>query len=883
MIFETLSPQIESDRFAELDSKTACIEAAKAHQSLLRERFAAGETARDLIRWRSDFIDELLGFIWQDFLSTAKTPKPSLIAVGGYGRREMHPHSDVDLLILKDPASGECPEIDAQIAGFLQFIWDIGLRPAQSVRGLDECIEEAIKDQTVMTNLLESRLLQGDGTLFARLEQEISPSRIWPSDEFFAAKRAEQAARYAKFHDTAFNLEPNIKEGPGGLRDIQNIHWIIKRHYDLRELDLVQLGWLTEAEHEEFQKARDFLWEIRFALHVITDRPEERLLFEYQKELARLFGVESENVNHAVEQFMQLYFRTVMGLERLNELLMQLFEEVILHSEHPFKVEAVTPEFRSVDGYLEVVDPEIFQQRPLAIFEILLLLQTRPGLKGIRASTIRLIRQNLERIDDRFREDPKACSLFMDILRQPVGVTHQLRRMNRYGVLAAYLPAFARVVGRMQYDLFHVYTVDEHTLFVVRNLRRFALEHHRETHPFPNEIFKRIEKPELLYVAGLMHDIAKGSGGDHSTLGADIAADFCRRHGIGEADTQRVCWVVQNHLLMSLTAQRKDISDPKIIHAFATTIRDETTLDYLYLLTVADIRATNPSLWNSWRDALLHELYEQARWMFRRGLANPVQQEEKLAAVQKESLEKLSRLGIPEARSRAIWNEVFSEEYFLRYHPEEIVWHTVALDAFRGKEPPLVLLRTVSQRGSAEVFIYARQNDLIFPRTTAILDQLNLTVLDARIITSTQDYVVHSYHVLEQSGERLTDPMRQVQISVRLREALSGQDQADLQVQRREARQIRHFTVPTQVTFRDEPQRQGTVMELIATDRPGLLSKVGRAFSQCDVRLNNARISTIGSRAEDIFLLTGKDNLPLSNDQVRLKLKETIVELVGES
>jgi [protein-PII] uridylyltransferase len=334
---------------------------------------------------------------------------------------------------------------------------------------------------------------------------------------------------------------------------------------------------------------------------------------------------------------------------------------------------------------------------------------------------------------------------------------------------------------------------------------------------------------------------------------------------------------------MSMTAQRKDISDPKIIHAFATTLRDQTTLDYLYLLTVADIRATNPNLWNSWRDALLRELYEQARWMFRRGLTNPLQQEEKLAAVKKETLEKLLRLGIPETRTCAIWNEVFSEEYFLRYHPEEIVWHTVALDAFRGKEPPLVLLRTVSQRGSAEVFIYARQNDLIFPRTTAILDQLNLTVLDARIITSTQDYVVHSYHVLEQSGERLTDPMRQVQISVRLREALSGQDQADLQVQRREARQIRHFAVPTQVTFRDEPQRQGTVMELIATDRPGLLSKVGRAFSQCDVRLNNARISTIGSRAEDIFLLTGKDNLPLSDNQLRLKLKETIVELVGES
>ncbi len=883
MKFKTLSQRIDPDCFSGLEPQAAFALAVQSQQELLKERFAAGETADNLIRWRSDFIDELLILAWEEFMTGAKSPKPSLIAVGGYGRREMHPHSDVDLLILKDPASKPDSETDTQIAGFLQFVWDIGLRPAQSVRELRECIEEAIKDQTVMTNLLEARLVIGDSELFHLLEESVASDKIWPSDAFFEAKREEQFLRYAKFNDTAFNLEPNIKEGPGGLRDIQNINWIIKRHYHLHELDLVQLGWLTVAEHEEFIKGRDFLWEIRFALHIITNRPEERLLFEYQKELAGLFGVESENVNHAVEQFMQLYFRTVMGLERLNELLMQLFEEVILHSDHPFKIREVTPEFRSVDGYLEVIDPDLFRQHPIKIFEILLLLQTHPELKGIRASTIRLIRQNVERIDESFRNNPKACALFMEILRQPIGVTHQLRRMNRYGVLAAYLPAFARVVGRMQYDLFHVYTVDEHTLFVVRNLRRFALDEHKEDHPLPNEVFKRIEKPELLYVAGLMHDIAKGSGGDHSTLGAEIAADFCRQHGIGEADTQRVCWVVQNHLLMSLTAQRKDISDPDIIHAFASTIGDQVTLDYLYLLTVADIRATNANLWNSWRDALLKELYEQARWMFRRGLAHPVKQNEKLVIVQQEALHKLEKLGIPRERTQSIWDDVFSEEYFLRYHAEEIVWHTVALNAYRDQPPPLVLIRSAHQRGSAEVFIYASQHDQIFPVATAVLDQLNLTILDARIITGTQDRAVHSYHVLEQSGEPLSDPMRQVQISVRIREALMGQQQADLRVQRREARQIRHFTVPTQVSFRNEPQRHATVMELIATDRPGLLSKVGQAFSLCNIHLVNARISTIGSRAEDIFLLTGHDDLPMDDDQLRMKLKETIIDLIGTS
>lgn len=884
MILETLSRWVEPTRFEGLEARAACTLAVQLQQDLLKERFAGGESAGNLIRWRSDFIDELLQSVWQDFLcEIPEASLPTLIAVGGYGRREMHPHSDVDLLILKNPSPQPDAATDTQIAGFLQFVWDIGLRPAQSVREFGECVEEAIKDQTVMTSLLEARLLFGDPALFRRLEAACEASDIWPSDAFFDAKRKEQELRYSKFNDTAYNLEPNIKEGPGGLRDIQNINWIIKRHYNLHELDLAQLGWLTPAEHEEFIKARNFLWEIRFALHIITNRPEERLLFEYQKDLARLYGVELENISHAVEQFMQLYFRTVTGLERLNELLMQLFEEVILHSDHPFKIKEVNAHFRSVDGYLEVIDPDLFSKSPIKIFEILLLLQTKPELRGIRASTIRLIRQNLEKIDDNFRTNPEACNLFMEILRQPFGVTHQLRRMNRYGVLAAYLPAFARVVGRMQYDLFHVYTVDEHTLFVVRNLRRFALDEHKDNHPVPNEVFKRIEKPELLYVAGLMHDIAKGSGGDHSTLGAEIAADFCRRHNIGEADTRRVCWVVQNHLLMSLTAQRKDISDPEIIHDFASTIGDQVTLDHLYLLTVADIRATNPSLWNSWRDALLRELYEQARWVFRRGLTAPLKQDEKLATLKKEALQELEKLGITTQRATSIWAEVFNEEYFLRYHAEEIVWHTVALDAYRDKPPPLVLIRSAHQRGSAEVFIYAGQQHQIFPIATAVLDQLNLTILDARIITSTKDRAVHSYHVLEQSGESLTDPMRQVQISVRLREALLEQSHTDLRVQRREPRQIRHFTVPTQITFRDDAHGYATVMELIATDRPGLLSKVGQAFSLCDVRVVNARISTIGSQAEDIFLLTGPNNQPIDDDKLRLKLKETVIEQVGTS
>ena len=877
---DTLRNWLEQGGHHESDLPLVFSDCIKAHQTQLIESFRAGTPAAELIRRRSDFTDEILTIAWQRFLSSDTGPL-ALVAVGGYGRQELHPHSDIDILVLTDPAQAGDDDQNGRISAFLSFLWDIGLKPAQSVRTADDCVEQARADQTVMTNLLECRLILGSATLLDTLLDRLSPRHLWPSPEFFEAKQAEQAARYAKFHDTAYNLEPNIKEGPGGLRDIQNINWIIKRHYNTRSLNLVREGWLTEAENAELLKARDFLWEIRFALHVMTDRCEDRLLFEYQKDLARQFGVQDQNINQAVEQFMQLYYRTVMGLERLNELLMQLFQEVALHGADERDIQPINDQFQAVNHYVEVRHHDVFREDPLALFSIFLLLQTQPDLKGIRASTIRLIRQHLYLIDDMFRSERNACQLFMTILRQPIGVTHQLRRMNRYGVLAAYLPAFARVVGRMQYDLFHVYTVDEHTLFVVRNLRRFALEQHRTDHPLCNEVFQLIDKPELLYVGAMMHDIAKGSGGDHSTVGATIAREFCQRHGLSQRETGLVCWLVQNHLLMSLTAQRKDINDPEVIQSFATAVGDQCTLDHLYLLTVADIRATNPNLWNSWKDALLRELYLQTRWLFRRGLAKPWQQAEKIGDVKAEGRTLLKRLGVADPMIDGVWNSLLNDEYFLRYHAEEAAWHTIALSAAPPEQLPLILLRPVSQRGSAEIFIHARHQDFLFAHTTAVLDQLNLTVFDARIISGSEDHVLHSYHVLEQTGAPVRDPMRQAQICVKLKECLTGATQAPFRVQRREPRELRHFNVPTQVYFHEDPQQRHTILELIATDRPGLLSKVGRAFSLCGLRLVNARISTIGSRAEDIFYLTGQDNQPVTDPALMQELKETIIGLVG--
>lgn len=847
-------------------------------------QFQSGILASTLIRLRSDCIDNVLRTAWQNILGTYAT-EIALVAVGGYGRRELHPGSDIDILILlSDPDPGDelvAPPCQHVLSTFQNLLWDIGLKPAQSVRTLEDCVILAKRDQTVITNLIESRLIAGSQKLFESLWAGIGPEHLWPPSEFFEAKIGERDTRYVKYHDTAYNLEPNVKEGPGGLRDIQSIAWIIKRQYNRQTLDLLREGWLTSAEYAELIESRDFLWQIRFALHIVTGRAEDRLLFEHQYTLARQFGYGDEDVNAAVEQFMQRYYRTVMGLERLNEMLMQLFKEVVLRAHDTFSISPISEHFRAVNYYVEVLHQDVFKQHPLAILKIFVLLQQNKKLKGIRASTIRLIREHLYLIDEQFRLDPEACRLFMTLLRQKNGITQQLRRMNRYGVLAAYLPAFGSVVGRMQYDLFHVYTVDEHTLFVIRNLRRFSLEKFRHTYPLCHELFELIEKPELLYIAALMHDIAKGSGEDHSVAGAAIADDFCRHHSISPRDTALVRWLVKNHLLMSMTAQRKDIYDPEVIHEFATAVGDQNTLNYLYLLTVADICATNPNLWNGWKDSLLKELYVTTRWVFRRGLTRPLDQKEKIAVAKVESRAQLSQLGISASKIDSVWQNL-SNEYFLRYLPEEVVWHTIAMAACSPKDFPLVLLRPVSQRGSAEIFIYAEHQELIFAHSTAILDQLGLTIFDARIMTVANGYSLNSYHVLEETGEPIHDYLRQVQICAKLRQCLLQPEETPIEVHRLETRHVKHFAVSTKVYFHDDPQKRFTILELIATDRPGLLSKVGQAFREYGVRLHNARISTVGSRAEDIFYVTGLDQRPLISEAEKQQLNDRILQWVGQ-
>ena len=822
-----------------------------AHRSLA-ERFRANEPVESLVRCRAQAIDRTVLAAWDHFAADFRG-RCALVAVGGYGRGELHPHSDIDLMVVRDRA-GDAAAGEA-IGRFFTFLWDIGLEVGHSVRTPEDCEAESRNDVTVMTTMMESRLLSGPADLFGALERHIGQDRVWDSAAFFHAKRAEQEARHRAFDDTGYNLEPNIKASPGGLRDIQTIIWIANRHLGSRSLDdLHSRGFLTPGQLRILRTGRSFLWRVRFALHLLVGRREDRLLFDHQVRLAKELGYEDATFTLAVEQLMQRYYRTVMELSRLNEMLLQLFEDDIVLGGRA-SLQPMGKGFQARNGYLEAVDEDVFARDPSALLELFLLLERNIDLRGVSAGTIALIKQHLFLIDEEFRQNPRNHRLFLDILREPQGVTRTLKRMNTYGVLGLYIPAFGRIVGRMQYDLFHVYTVDAHTLFVVENLRRFALP--RFDHEFPecSRIMQSLEKPEIAYLAGLFHDIAKGRGGDHSELGAVDAEAFCLEHGMSRYDARLLAWLVRHHLLLSVTAQKKDLNDPGVVNEFARAVGDMTHLNYLYLLTVADVRGTNPKIWNSWKDTLFRELYELTKRALRRGFARPIDADELIGETQGGARGLLEGMGFEPPDWKPVWRN-FTDEYFLRHRPEEIAWHTRVLVESGPDQSVVVDVSGQVSEGLTAVMVYAPKRMRSFVRITAALDELGLTIVDARIVPMSGRQTLGTYCVLESDGSRIEDPGRLQEIRSRLPGALTASDDRPLKVHRRAPRQVRMFSTAVQVGVSQDPVNNRTVLELVAADRPGLLLQVGMVFEEQRVALHNAKIATLGERAEDVFFIT---------------------------
>jgi len=846
----------------------------------LESRFDAGTNVRAIVRLRADLVDVLLCHLW-DTSEMAGGPH-ALLAVGGYGRIQLHPHSDVDIaILLGDKLNGARRKA---LEAWITSLFDIGLDVGQSVRTVKDSLKAARDDLTVATTLMEARTLRGPDELLNAVREGIGVKKMWPLDKFYAAKLDEQVARHGRYNDALQQLEPNVKESPGGLRDIQVITWIANRHFNSTGLrGLVKLGFLTEEEGAALLAAEAFLWRIRCALHFKAGRREDRLAFDHQKSVAATLGYSDDDSSHAVEGFMKDYYRAVREVSSLNEMLLNLFSESFLESSRKGRVVPLNRRFQVRNNAIEITNTDVFSRSPTSLLEIFLLLQQHPEVSGIRAATLRELRRNLYRIGDNFRRDLRARSLFMEIMRQPRRVGHELQRMHRYGVLGAYLPGFAAVEGLMQFDLFHIYTVDEHTLFVIRNMRYFSFPRNDDDQPpLIREVIEKLPKLELLYIAGLFHDIAKGRGGDHSALGAEDAVSFCQSHGLSNVDTHLVAWLVRSHLVMSSTAQRKDIYDTEVIKEFAKIAGDQNHLDYLFLLTIADIRGTNPELWTSWKASLLFELYAATRRMLLRGDSPPPNKDELIRSTRREARKQLATRGLAEHEINMLWDSL-SDNYFFRHRPEEVAWHTESILSTDHEDLPIVSIRSFTERGGSSVFVYEKDVDNLYALTTAALDKLRLDVLDARIITSNAGYTLDTYTVVDaHSGEALSDPNRIQEVCGKIRSAIRSGEIGEKSLTRADTTKMKHFSISPAVEFDYDKVHDCTVMQVVATDQPGLLSKIGHAMQECGVRLHDARIATFGARVEDFFYITDRENRRLGSDNELPKLKQAVLEALSE-
>ncbi|MFY9327794.1 MAG: [protein-PII] uridylyltransferase [Georgfuchsia sp.] len=844
-------PESTLDVVAELRNRL------KQGQATLQDAYLKTGNAAHLLKGRTDLVDGILCDLW----SRLKMPSGlALVAVGGYGRGELYPASDIDLLLLV-PEKFD-PVIEPRLEALVGLFWDIGLDVGHSVRSPLQCLEEAELDITVQTALLEARHLTGSRTLFAELGTHLAAA----TDPliFLKAKRLEQDERYARHNDTPYSLEPNCKESPGGLRDLQIIMWATRACGLGRDWrDIAAQGLITAEEARQLARTEDFLCHLRIHLHLLVGRCEDRLLFDYQEDIAKALNISSTETRRASEVLMQRYYRNAKLVTQLNTLVVQNLVAG-LSPQRNEKPRIIDDQFQAFGELLDVREEDLFQRQPQAILRSFLVMQQHHELKGMTARTLRSLWQLRRNINPEFRRQPENRALFIQLFQQK-HLLHELRRMNQYSILGNYLPAFGRIVGQLQHDLYHVYTVDQHIMQVIRNLRRFAQEEFAHEYPFCTRLMTAFKDHWLLYIAALFHDIAKGRGGDHSKLGKADAHRFCRAHGLNNEQTELIEFLVQSHLTMSAIAQKQDLSDPDIIEAFATTVKTERRLTALYLLTVADIRGTSPKVWNVWKGKLLEDLYRVT--LLRLQGKAPLEMTG-LSEKQGEARSLLRYHGLEIDVEKPLWKHL-DTAYFMRHDAEEISWHTRRLYYRPSGSEPVIRARINPIGEGLQVMIYTPDQPALFARLCGYFAKLGYSIFDAKIHTTRHGYALDSF-VLFGLQEHLPYRDMIALIEHDLAELLKNPPPLEAPVRGRVSRQVRNFPVQPEVEIRADERGSRYLMSITASDHPGLLFAVAKTLSRHGIAVQTAKIATLGERVEDSFLITG-DALAKTSTLVRLE------------
>ncbi|MEM0910442.1 MAG: [protein-PII] uridylyltransferase [Pseudomonadota bacterium] len=819
----------------------------------------------ELVVARARFTDALLKHVWQ-LLLLDQVDNLTLCAVGGYGRGQLQLYSDIDLLILSK--SSLPSEVLDKISAFITFLWDVKLEVGQSVRTIKEAVHLAKQDITIATNLVESRALAGDQALFSLLREKTN--KTWSSKAFFQAKLKEQHLRHAKFNDTSYNLEPNVKENPGCLRDLQTIGWVAKKHFkEYDGMTLIGHGYYTELEHAELVECRSNLWRIRFALHIIANRSENRLLFDYQPQVARLLNFGEGKA--AVEKMMKHMFRIVRRVSELNYMLLQRFSKDILGTRHLWKKQ-ISDEF-CVQGDMLVARQQDCFEEPVDILKFLSLITRHPEIKALDGECLRLLRIARRTFQSTYYADiPECRAAFIELVSNPDFFDLGWDLMHHYGILQAYLPEWDKIVGMMQFDLFHAYTVDEHTHRMVKYIRR--LYTHRDEFPRCSRIVRDLDEPQIIFLAAIFHDIAKGRDGDHSTLGARDVAAFCRQHNISERNTETIIWLVENHLLMSVIAQRRDIYDPDVVNEFANQVKSQQHLELLYVLTLADIRATNQNLWNDWKSSLLRELFLLTQKALENGFECTSTFEKRVIDHKDLAAELLEQVGIKKEDFASFWSNM-NNDYFARFKPKQIAWHTQQISQ-RGRLDTnefLVAASNSTSSAGTELLIYCHDRPALFAQIASVLDSRNCSVHDAQIVLTNDGYVFDSMIILDENSERIEPDSHASNVAHAVHEQLTKPGRSHSNP-RKLSRQLRQLDVPVKVRFFDI-NHCSTLIELEALDAPGLLATVGHLFVDLDMTLKMAKITTIGERAEDVFIISNREGASLTQEQ-KVNLKKQI-------